>query len=196
TFKGLLAPFALAVGPVLLILKQPDLGTALTFIPTLFGMLFAAGARLKHLMAMVMLGLLLAPVGWLSGTDMPLFRHMPEVVKPYQRDRVIAMFSDDPRTTRDSNFQINMAHTAMGSGGWSGKGIGNVPTGRRVPEAHNDMIFALIGEQFGFFGSAVVLAAYLVLFVAGIEISSATREPFGKLIALGITVLLAGQTFI
>src|SRR5690606_22487208 len=135
-------------------------------------------------------------VGWLSGTDMPLFRHMPEVVKPYQRDRVIAMFSDDPRTTRDSNFQINMAHTAMGSGGWSGKGIGNVPTGRRVPEAHNDMIFALIGEQFGFFGSAVVLAAYLVLFVAGIEISSATREPFGKLIALGITVLLAGQTFI
>ncbi len=196
TLKGLLAPFALAIVPVGMILKQPDMGTALTFIPTLFAMLFVAGARIKHLLAIVLLGLMMAPIGWLSGTDLPVFRHLPTLVKDYQRKRVIAMFSDDPQSTRDSNFQINMAHTAMGSGGLAGKGFGNVPVGARVPEAHNDMIYALIGEQFGFFGCLVVLAAYIVLFTAGIEISAANREPFGKLVAIGIVALLAGQSFI
>jgi rod shape determining protein RodA len=196
SLKGLLAPFALAIVPVGMILKQPDLGTALTFIPTLFGMLFVAGARLKHLLAIVGMAVAMAPIGWLSGTDIPLFRHLPEIVKPYQRQRVIAMFSNDTASSRDTNFQITMAHTAMGSGGLAGKGFGNVPVGTRVPEAHNDMIFALVGEQFGFFGCLVVLAAYIVLFTAGVEISAANKEPFGKLVAIGIVAILAGQTFI
>jgi cell division protein FtsW (lipid II flippase) len=58
------------------------------------------------------------------------------------------------------------------------------------------MIFALVGEQFGFFGSATVLGAYLILFAAGIEIAASTREPFGKLLAVGVVSLLAGQTFL
>src|SRR5207253_4589686 len=62
---------------------------------------------------------------------------------------------------------------SFGSGGITGKGIGEVPVGRHVPEAHNDMVFALIGEQFGFFGAVAVLGAYLVLFAAGIEIAAA-----------------------
>jgi cell division protein FtsW (lipid II flippase) len=85
---------------------------------------------------------------------------------------------------------------AFGSGGIAGKGMGVIPIGRHVPEGHNDMIYALIGEQFGFFGAAVVLGAYLVLFTAGVEISSATREPFGRLVAVGVVSMLAGQTFL
>jgi cell division protein FtsW (lipid II flippase) len=74
--------------------------------------------------------------------------------------------------------------------------MGNIPVGRFVPEAHNDMVFALVGEQFGLFGVAVVLGAYIALFTAGVEIAAATREPFGKLVAVGVVTLLAAQTFL
>ena len=196
TVAGLLPPFALALGPVALILKQPDLGTSLVFIPALFAMLFAAGAKIRHLLMVVAMGLAVAPLLWLSGTPVPVFKHFPELVKPYQRARVYAMFKDDPATQKEHNYQTEKVMIALGSGGPVGKGVGNIPVGETVPEAHNDMVFALIGEQFGFIGSAVVLGAYIVLFAAGIEISAATREPFGRLIALGIVAMLAGQTFI
>jgi cell division protein FtsW (lipid II flippase) len=84
----------------------------------------------------------------------------------------------------------------MGSGGPTGKGPGDIPVGQGVPEAQNDMIFAIIGEQFGLVGSIAVLAAYIVLFIAGIEIASATREPFGRLVAIGIVALLAAQSML
>ena len=86
--------------------------------------------------------------------------------------------------------------TAFGSGGFAGKGFGNIPLGQMVPEAHNDMIFSLIGEQFGFLGAAAVLVAYIVLFAAGIEIASNNRDPFGRLVAIGIIAMFAGQAFI
>lgn len=206
TFGGLLAPFALCFGPVALILKQPDLGTALTFIPALFVMLFVAGAKIGHLVAIVLLGLCMAPLMWFSGTcksdgcnvcpRAPLLRHFPQLVKHYQRERVYAMFSDDPAVLQDAGYQQNHAVTALGSGGFTGKGMGNIPVGRYVPEAHNDMIFALVGEQFGFWGVAIVLGAYIALFTAGIEIAAGTREPFGRLVAVGVVTLLAGQAFL
>jgi rod shape determining protein RodA len=197
TISGLIPPFIIAGVPLALILKQPDLGTALTFIPCLFLMLYAAGAKVKHLASIVGIGLILAPLAWFSGMEsVPLFQHLPSIVKDYQRSRVYAMFRHDPRTLQETGFQQEQAKIALGSGGVAGKGFGQIPIGRGVPEAHNDMVFALVGEQFGFFGSAVVLAAYIVLFTAGIEISAATKEPFGKLVALGIVTMLAGQTFL
>jgi cell division protein FtsW (lipid II flippase) len=207
TFKGLIPPFALALVPLLLILKQPDLGTALVFLPILFAMLFVAGAKVSHLAAVVVVALSLLPVAWLAGKDaktgepysrLPGFKYLPTVIKEYQRARVRALFTgdNDPAALKKENFQTYRAMTALASGGPTGKGPGNIPVGQHVPEAHNDMIFALIGEQFGFLGSAVVLGAYIVLFAAGIEISAATKEPFGRLIALGIVAMLAGQTFI
>lgn len=196
TVRGLLAPFALAGVPLLLILKQPDLGTALVFIPILFAMLFVAGAKLKHLAPIVGTAILLAPIVWMSGTDVPVFRHFPALIKGYQRDRVIAMFNRDPQTLRGIGFQQEHAMTALGSGGVAGKGFGNIPVGQIVPEAHNDMIFSIIGEQFGFFGTTAVLIAYIVLFASGIEIAANNRDPFGRLVAVGIIVMFAGQTFI
>jgi len=193
TLPGLLPPFALALVPVGLMLKQPDLGTALTFIPALFAMLFVAGARFRHLFIIVGLGAACVPLAWYSGTDVPVFRHLPELVKQYQRDRVYAMFSTDPSVMQRKGFQQERALVAFGSGGWTGKGLGVIPVGRSIPEAHNDMIFALIGEQFGLIGAIGLVIAYVVLFAAGVEISAATREPFGKLLALGLVSLLAGQ---
>ena len=208
TFGGLIAPFAICLGPVALIMKQPDLGTALTFIPALFVILYVAGAKLGHLLAIVGIGVFFAPLLWFSGTcrqfheectvcpHVPLLKHLPQFVKHYQRERVYAMFSDDPAILQGVGYQQDHAVTAFGSGGFTGKGMGNIPVGRFVPEAHNDMIFALIGEQFGFWGVAVVLGAYIALFTAGIEIAAATREPFGKLVAIGVVTLMAGQTFL
>src|SRR5207253_2162392 len=83
-------------------------------------------------------------------------------VQEYQRQRVYAMFShDDAGASQNINYQTDRALTAIGSGGVGGKGFGAIPVGRGVPEGHNDMVFSLIGEQFGFVGSAIVLAAYI-----------------------------------
>ncbi|HYE21508.1 MAG TPA: FtsW/RodA/SpoVE family cell cycle protein [Tepidisphaeraceae bacterium] len=206
TFAGLLAPFGLMLFPVALILKQPDLGTALTFIPALFVMLFVAGAKIRHLLFVVLLGLCFAPLLYFAGQcksegcqicpSLPVLRHLPQFVKHYQRERVFAMFSEDPAVLQDAGYQQEHAIIALASGGAGGKGLGNIPVGRYVPESHNDMVFALVGEQFGFWGVAVVLAAYVVLFAAGLEIAASTREPFGKLVAVGVVTLLAGQAFL
>ncbi|HET6250862.1 MAG TPA: FtsW/RodA/SpoVE family cell cycle protein [Tepidisphaeraceae bacterium] len=196
--SGLLPPFLLALVPLILILKQPDLGMAMLFLPVLFTMLFVAGAKIKHLALIVGAGLLITPIVWFSGTKhIPVLRHFPEIIKPYQRERVRAFLdSDNPAEQQRKAYQTYRAMVAFASGGMSGKGFGVIPIGQSVPEAHNDMIFALIGEQFGFFGAAVMLGAYIVLFAAGIEIAAATREPFGRLIAVGIIATLACQSFI
>src|SRR5439155_16896604 len=121
TVGGLIKPFLLALVPMGLILKQPDLGTALIFIPCLFAMLFVAGAKVRHLAMIATLGIALGALAWLSGTERPVFRHLPEVVKKYQRDRVYAMFSSDPRTLHETGFQQHNALVAFGSGGLAGK---------------------------------------------------------------------------
>ncbi|HEY2589163.1 MAG TPA: FtsW/RodA/SpoVE family cell cycle protein [Tepidisphaeraceae bacterium] len=202
SLTGLLTPFAITLVPLALILKQPDLGMASLFVPTLFAMIFVAGARLRHLAIVTLMGLVAVPVLWMSGPKeegapgLPILRHGPVFVKKYQRERVFAMFKHDPKTLRESAYQTQRAMTAFASGALTGKGPGVIPLGQNVPEAHNDMIFALIGEQFGFVGACVVLGAFLVLFAAGIEIAAATREPFGRLIAIGIVAILAAQAFV
>jgi rod shape determining protein RodA len=196
SFPGLLPPFLLALAPVVLILKQPELGVAALFLPTLLAMLLVAGARKRHILAVLGLGLACTPIFWLSGTDLPVFRHLPEIVHPYQRERVETMFQSDPKTLRQGGYQQERALAAMGSGGLSGKGLGVLAVGRHVPESYNDMIFALIGEQFGFIGSLVVIAAYAIFLAAGIEIAATTKEPFAKLIAVGLVVLIGSQAML
>jgi len=208
TLKGLLPPFALALVPVGMIMKQPDLGVASLFVPTLFAMLFVAGAKIKHLLGVVALGIACLPVMWYCGQDtlpngeicqscphLPVLRHFPQFVKHYQRQRVYAMLSHDA-SMQDLQWQQERALMAMHSGGLTGQGLGKISVAKTVPERHNDMIIALIGEQFGLVGIATLLAAYIVLFAAGVEIAAATKEPFGKLVAVGIVAILATQTFV
>jgi cell division protein FtsW (lipid II flippase) len=202
TIGGLLAPFAVALVPLALILKQPDLGMASLFVPTLFAMLFVAGARMKHLGLIALMGVAVVPLMWFSGPKgegapgFAVLGHGPVFVKKYQRERVYAMFKNDPKTLRESAYQTQRAMTAFASGSVVGKGLGVIPLGQNVPEAHNDMIFALVGEQFGFIGAAVVLGAFMVLFASGVEIAAGTREPFGRLVAVGIVSMLATQAFV
>ena len=196
TLSGLLPPFALALVPLILILKQPALGMALLFIPALFSMLFVAGAKIRHLLGIVAIGVAMVPFVWFAGTGLPVFRHLPPLLKDYQRARVKSLLSRDPNQAQGLDFQQEQALTAFGSGGITGKGMGRIPVGSHVPEAHNDMIFALIGEQFGLAGTVILLAAYVVLFAAGVEIAAATREPFGRLLAIGIVSMLTSQTFL
>ncbi len=196
TLVGLIPPFLLTVVPLLLILKQPALGVAMLFLPALFAIMFVAGAKLKHLLGITALGVALSPFVWLAGTDLPVFRSLPTIIKPYQRVRVVALFNHDEKNQQEAGYQQKYALIAFASSGWFGRGLGNIPVGRHVPEAHDDMIFALIGEQFGFAGVLVMLIAYFVLFAAGVEVAGNTKEPFGRLLAVGIVCLLATQTFI
>ena len=198
TFGGLLAPFGLALVPMALILKQPDLGMAVLFLPVLFVMLFVAGARVRHLAAIAALGLVLAPIAWFCGPEerVPILSHFPAIIKKYQKERVYTFFHTDPQSDRQGKgYQTHRTLIAIASGGWSGKGFGQIPIGQSIPEVHNDMILALIGEQFGFWGVLALFVAYLVLFAAGIEIAAATREPFGRLVAVGVVAVLAAQSF-
>ncbi len=197
TVRGLLWPIGLAAVPMALILKQPDLGTCLVFVPTTLAMLFVAGAKLKHFFAAVGVGFVLLPILWLSGqSHVPVLKYGPDLVKTYQRDRVVAMFKTDESTLQGTGYQQFYGLAAMGSGGLGGKGPGITPVGEKVPESQNDMVFVVVGEQFGFIGSFVVIAAYIVLFVAAIEVATHTKEPFGRLVAVGVTAALAGQTFV
>ena len=134
TMKGLLGPFAVALVPLAMVLKQPDLGMASLFVPTLFAMLFVAGARIKHLLLVALLGLAMVPVLWFAGPkpdgpDLPVFRHLPVFVKDYQRKRVYAMFRHDPKTMRELGYQTQRALAAFASGGLTGKGPGVIPLG-------------------------------------------------------------------
>ena len=197
TVRGLLVPLMIAAVPMAAILKQPDLGTCLVFIPTALAMLFCAGARMKHFGVFVLIAATFGPLLWLSGQKgTPILEHGPGFVKQYQRDRVYAMFKTDEATLKDTGYQQHFGLAALGSGGFSGKGAGNVPVSMTVPESQNDMIFVVVGEQFGFVGSATVLIAYIVLFVSGLEVATNTKEPFGRLVAIGVTAMLAGQTFL
>jgi rod shape determining protein RodA len=207
TLRGLLAPFALALVPIVLILKQPDLGVAALFMPTLLVMLFVAGARVQHMLMILAMGIVFMPIFWFSGhryadlkqtirdpsKEVPILKYFPSLMQEYQRKRVSDMFGHGSAA---SAYQQEHAMMALGSGSVTGKGAMEIPIGRHVPEAHDDMIFALIGEQFGFVGSVAVLGAYLVLFAAGIEIAAATKEPFGRLVAVGVVAMLAAQASI
>jgi cell division protein FtsW (lipid II flippase) len=197
--RGFVLPLVLTLAPMLLILKQPALGVATLFLPTMLAMLFVAGAKIRHLLAVVGAGAVLAPIFWLAGQpNVPILKYLPSLVHGYQREYVHGFLSNDPKTMREAGYQQQLALIASGSGGATGKGLGNVPVGGngKLPDANNDMIFAIIGEQFGLVGSITVLTAYIVLFASGLEIAAATREPFGRLVAVGIVSFLAAQAFL
>lgn len=187
---GLLAPLLLTGVPMLLILAEPDLGTALVFLPTTLAMLYAAGARSRHL------GLLVG----LAGLAAPLFYFSP-LMSSYQRARIAAVLrqADESRAWQMSaGYQLRQSKIAIGSGGALGQGLGEGSFFRHglLPESHNDFIFAVVAYQWGFLGGALILFGYLVMIGAILVTASATPDPFGRLLAVGLASLLATQTII
>jgi rod shape-determining protein RodA len=187
--RGLIKPFLLTLLPVVLILRQPDLGTALLFFPVLFAMLFAAGARAKHLLIVVLLMALSLPGIWLFA------------LKDYQKDRITVLF-EQHRTDRawrlGKGLQVTQSKLTLGSGQVLGKGwrAGTQTQNNLLPEDHTDFIFAVIGEEWGFAGCVLVLAAFLTMTFLGLNVAVSTNEPFGRLVAVGVVALLAAQTLI
>jgi cell division protein FtsW len=116
--------------------------------------------------------------------------------EPYRRARVFS-FLDPWSDAENSGFQIIQALIGIGSGGWTGVGLGEGPQkALYLPEAHTDMIFAVVGEELGLLGSVAVIGAFAAFGYAGFRIALRCRDPFGKLLAAGLTSLVCGQAAI
>jgi cell division protein FtsW len=162
-----------------LVILEPDLGTAIAIVLMLFAMLLVAGTRLS------LLGIALAIAGAVGVLAIWL--------EPYRRARFFAFLHpwDDAQA---SGFQIVQAMIGMGSGGIFGVGLGQgVQKIFYLPEAPTDMMLANIGEELGLVGVCAVLLAYVLFAYAGLRIALGCRDPFGKRLAAGLTVLVCGQ---
>jgi rod shape determining protein RodA len=189
---GLIGPFALTLLPMLLILWEPDLGTVLLFLPLLFSMLFVAGARIGHLLTIIGIGLLVSPVFYFSIND-------------YQQDRIQGLVNQDPADTewvQGLGYHLHRSKIYIATGELTGYSEEPVPEEGVVtripnlPEEHNDFIFARIAHTWGFAGALLVILLYTLLIIGGIEIAASQVEPFGRLLAVGISTLFATQVFI
>jgi rod shape determining protein RodA len=211
-FRPFVQAIGLAVLPFVLILKEPDLGSALVFLPVGLVMMFVAGVPWRHLalfvgavglaVALLLVDILFAPPHWQIKLE------------PYQRKRLLVYFGVDfagagatdaerqraLREYRDASHNVQQALISVGSGGLTGKGwrqgtqyaLGYLP--RAV--AHNDFIFSVIAEESGFLGSLTVVALYTVLLFSGLRIASQARDRLGKLLAIGIVALLFCHVFV
>jgi rod shape determining protein RodA len=196
SFRGLLVPFLLATIPVALVLRQPDLGTALLFLPILLAVLYASGARVRHLGAVMLMGVAAAPLVYAF------------VLRDYQRERVRTFVAlhfgggegggEDLRMLRQEGWQSDQARIAVASGGLGGLGWAEGPQNRSgaVPEHQTDFIFTVLGEEFGFLGTAAMAGLFALLLVGLGGIARRCRDPAGKLLATGVMVLVGAQAFV
>jgi cell division protein FtsW (lipid II flippase) len=186
---GLAVPLAMVVVPVFLVLKEPDLGTALVFFPVMAAMLFAAGARRRHLASVLIVGLALVPLLWSE-------------MSREQRSRVTALAEQTRAGQRPSEdgYHLHQAKQVLALGGWLGSFAGGEavvdPAVYSVPEPHTDSIAIVLGERFGLVGWMVLVLLFGVLTWRLMVVAQATREPFGRLVAVGIAALLATQMVI
>ncbi len=182
-FLGGTVPFLLISVPVIaLVFKEPDLGTTIVITLTAFTMWFVAGANTFHLGSMVGVAGMAALVVGLAG---------------YQMDRIRAWL--DPWKYADTiGYHTVQGLLALGLGGVFGSGLGEsrLAGGLFVPNAFNDFIFAIIGEEFGLVGAGIVIALFVLLAYAGIRVALGAPDTFGALLAAGITAWLCIQAFI
>ncbi len=187
--RGLLGPLAITLAPVLLILKEPDLGTSIVFLPVFFIMLFAAGAKRSDLACIVAAGLLVLPLLW---TQMSMD----------QKSRVVSLFDQPAPGSQPSKeaYQLYQAKQLRAMGGvWGSFVTGQPtddPTAYRLPEAQSDFIFCVVGERFGLPGMVFLLGLYAWIVWRALAIAAETREPFGRLLAIGIAALFAVEVLI
>jgi len=212
-FASLLGPFVLTVLPMVLIVLEPDLGTVLLMMPILFSMLFAAGAKVKHLAIVVLLAIVVSPVMW---HFMENYQRMRISGVLLQNQWVFDKVKDNPKLAqifvgnqsnltnwkRDRGYHLMHSKLAIGSGGLKGYGFAKGPyiqgpySKYPLPASHNDFIFSIIGHQWGFGGCLAVLTLYLIIIACGIEIAILNTEPFGRLIAVGIVAMIVVEVVV
>ena len=198
--------------PFLLIMKEPDLGSALVFLPVGLVMMYAAGVPARFLRRLLALGGILVALFLVDVLFAP--PNWQIKLEDYQRRRLLVYFGRDYAAgkateaeqlkarvqQRNDSYNVEQALISVGSGGLTGKGwrqgtqnaLGFLP--RAV--AHNDFIFSVIAEEKGFMGSVLVIALYSVVLFTGIRIAGQTRDRLGKLMAVGVVTLIFSHVFI
>jgi cell division protein FtsW len=178
-FKPLLLVVGLAA---VILLKQPDMGTAMVICFAVFALLLAAGARIRHLATIG---------GTLAAAALVL-----AIAEPYRRERLMS-FIDPWGDAGDTGFQGVQAMIAIGSGGLFGVGLGeSVQKIHYLPEAHTDMILAIVGEELGLFGIVSLAALYGLIAYAGFRAAKLAKDRYAKLLAAGVTGLILTQAVI
>ncbi len=184
TWKDIFKAMALVGIPMLLVLKQPDLGTALTYSPILLVGLFLGGIDWRKAGIIILVGLLTVGVVWKSG----------KVLKPYQKARLTSFMNpdDDPRGT---GYQIRQSLIAVGDGGVFGRGAtkGTQTQGDFLPIPYTDFIFAAFCEEHGFIGAMVVLLLYFLILMRLIQNAQTAADLPGTLIVMGVVAVLIFQ---
>ena len=209
SFKALIGPFVVTLLPMVLILLEPDLGTVLLMMPVLFTMLFVAGARIRHLLAIVLLAIAVSPALWL-------------MLQGYQRERISSVLLQNDwlrshvesspalgklltgkefterKWRNDLGYQLMRSKFAVASGGLTGTGFGRGPFIKYnfLDERHNDFIFSVIAHQWGFFGCLGFFLIYIVFIACGLEIAAHNTDPFGRLLAVGLVAMFTVQVIV
>ncbi|HEX3922382.1 MAG TPA: rod shape-determining protein RodA [Streptosporangiaceae bacterium] len=181
---GMAAAFAIV--PVVLVAKEPDLGVAIIMMLTLIGLVALSGIRLVWLASLLGAGVLTVV------TVLQL-----HLLKAYQLGRLTA-FAHPAADPQGTGYSAAQAKIAIGSGGIFGQGLfhGQLIAGNFVPEQHTDFIFAVAGEELGFVGAAVIIVLLAVLFLRALRIAARAEDQFGMLVASGIAIWFAAQSFI
>ena len=201
SLRGLMAIFAFLFIPVALIFKQPDLGTALLFGPTLLVILVAAGAKLRHITALLAAGTLAVALIVASIFYAPPVADL--LLKPHQQNRFKAMASlvnQDPRYDNTFNYQPRKSRMLIGAGQLFGYGKQGssllVQKVHKLPEAHNDMIFAVIVNRWGLAGALVIFGLYMIIITSLSIIAGKSHDPFVRLATVGFAGLIFTQAAI
>jgi rod shape determining protein RodA len=179
SLRQLLWPIAMLVAPFYLVVKQPDLGTALLLLAISFAIIMFVGVRRSLLVVGVIILAVAIPTAWKFG------------LKPYQKNRILTFLypETDPRGTGYNSIQSKIA---VGSGKFLGKGFrkGTQSQLEFLPERHTDFIFSVLSEEQGFIGAVSTYVLFLILFFIGIRIASQSRDKVGALICVGVLAYL------
>lgn len=183
-FRELIMPFGISLVPILLVMAQPDLGTALVYLFIFFSMLFFSGAPMRYIAGLAGCGLAITPVFW-------------HFLKDYQKSRLL-VFLNPNMDPLGAGYTVIQSKIAIGSGRFFGKGwmSGTQSQLNFLPERHTDFIFSVFGEEWGFFGSIILLALFVMLIFMLLRISETAKDQHGKLLACGIASVLFFHVFI
>lgn len=183
--KDVLQSLIVAAIPVLLILKQPDMGTIFIISIAVVTIIAVSGAPMRWVVGLI----LIAVIGSFAAVKVG-------VIKDYQVKRLQA-FVDPNADSQGTGYQLRQARITVGSGGFIGTGLFNGPqtNGRFVPEQQTDFIFTVAGEELGFLGCGFILILYLIVLMRGFGIARRSSDPYGKLVCTGVIAWFAFQAF-
>jgi rod shape determining protein RodA len=184
TLRALALPVAMLVPPAVLILKQPDLGTAIVLALSAGTVLVVAGMRLRWL-------------AYIIGVTLPVVPYIWTHLKPYQQRRMLMFFNPDADPL-GAGYHIIQSKIAIGSGMLHGKGYLHGTQNRLnfLPEQHTDFIFSVFAEEWGFIGACVLLGLYVALLLRCFIVVSRARDTFGVLLAFGLTATIFWQVLV